>query len=168
VIARGASDQLPGWMGSIQDATPAKGVRLALLLSVANPKVVLLAAAAGLDIGATKATAAGVVLTAVLFTMVASISVAVPVLTYAVVGDRVLTPAGEGQGLADAQQRGPNGRCHHRHRPGAAQERPERALTLPDYTHSRGTGVTQVPAPRSAALLAGRSAYGCRGWGTRT
>jgi threonine/homoserine/homoserine lactone efflux protein len=61
--------------GSIQDATPAKGVRLAVLLSVANPKVVLLAAAAGLDIGAAKATAAGVVLTAVLFTMVASISV---------------------------------------------------------------------------------------------
>jgi threonine/homoserine/homoserine lactone efflux protein len=91
-IARGASDQPPGWMGSIQEATPAKGVRLALLLSVANPKVLLLAAAAGLDIGAAKATAAGVVLTAVLFTMVASISVAVPVLTYAVVGDRVLPP----------------------------------------------------------------------------
>jgi threonine/homoserine/homoserine lactone efflux protein len=90
--SRGASDELPGWMRSIQDATPAKGVRLALLLSVANPKVVLLAAAAGLDIGAANATAAGVVLTAVLFTMVASISVAAPVLTYAVIGDRVLPP----------------------------------------------------------------------------
>ena len=91
-FARGASDDLPGWMRSIQDATPRKGVRLALMLSVANPKVLLLAAAAGLDIGAAEATAWGVLVTTLLFTMVASISVAVPVLAYALVGARVLPP----------------------------------------------------------------------------
>jgi threonine/homoserine/homoserine lactone efflux protein len=90
--SRNESHELPRWMRSIQDATPARGLRLALLLSVANPKVLLLAAAAGLDIGAAQSTAAGTVLAAVLFTLVASISVAAPVLAYAVAGPRVLPP----------------------------------------------------------------------------
>jgi threonine/homoserine/homoserine lactone efflux protein len=90
--SRHASDDLPPWMRSIQDATPAKGLRVALVLSVANPKVVLLAAAAGLDIGPADLTPAGTVATAVAFTLLASVSVAAPVLTFAVVGARVLPP----------------------------------------------------------------------------
>jgi threonine/homoserine/homoserine lactone efflux protein len=91
-IAMHASDDLPGWMQSIQDATPAKAVRLALLLSVANPKVVLLAAAAGLDIGTADLTPAGTVAATVAFTLLASVSVAAPVLMFALVGARVLPP----------------------------------------------------------------------------
>jgi threonine/homoserine/homoserine lactone efflux protein len=90
--SRHASDELASWMRSIQDATPAKAVRLALVLSVANPKVVLLAAAAGLDIGAADLAPAGEVATIVAFTVVASVSVAVPVLMFAVIGARVLPP----------------------------------------------------------------------------
>ncbi|HYO20658.1 MAG TPA: GAP family protein, partial [Dermatophilaceae bacterium] len=91
-MTRQASDDPPGWMQSIQDATPAKAVRLALLLSVANPKVVLLAAAGGLDIGTADLTPAGTVATTVAFTLLASVSVAAPVLTFALVGARVLPP----------------------------------------------------------------------------
>lgn len=92
--ARNASDEVPGWMQSIQDATPGRAARLALLLSVANPKIVLLAAAAGLDIGAATATPAGAVAVTVAFTVVASVSVATPVLMFALVGARVLPPLG--------------------------------------------------------------------------
>lgn len=91
-ISRHASEELPGWMQSIQDATPARAVRLALVLSVANPKVVLLAAAAGLDIGTADLAPAGTLATTVAFTLLASVSVAAPVLAFALVGARVLPP----------------------------------------------------------------------------
>ena len=90
--SRHASDEPPGWMQSIQDATPRKAARLALLLSVANPKVVLLAAAAGLTIGVRGSTVLGETVAVVGFTAVASMSVGVPVLLYAVAGERVLPP----------------------------------------------------------------------------
>jgi arginine exporter protein ArgO len=91
-MRRKVSDELPSWMQSIQDATPAKAVRLALLLSVANPKVILLAAAGGLDIGAADLTGAGAFAAILAFTVVASVSVAVPVLMFALLGARVLPP----------------------------------------------------------------------------
>ena len=81
-------------MRSISTATPAAGFRLALLLSVANPKVLLLAAAGGLVIGSDDFTARGDVLAVLAFTLVASVSVAVPVLAYTLLGDRVLQPLG--------------------------------------------------------------------------
>jgi len=91
-MGRKASDELPSWMQSIQDATPASAVRLALLLTLANPKVVLLAAAGGLDIGTTDLSAAGELFTTVAFAVVASVSVAVPVVMFALLGARVLPP----------------------------------------------------------------------------
>ena len=91
-FARAAGGEPPAWMTSLQDATPRSAVRLALLLSVANPKVVLLAAAAGLDLGTADLTPAGTVGAVVLFAAVASISVAVPVLLFAVRGEAVLVP----------------------------------------------------------------------------
>lgn len=93
-LGREASREQPAWMRSISTATPAKAFRLALLLSVANPKVLLLAAAAGLVIGSDDFTARGDVVAVLLFTLVASVSVAVPVLSYTLLGDRVLGPLG--------------------------------------------------------------------------
>jgi len=97
-LTRHASAEPPAWMRSIEEAGPAAAVRLALLLSVANPKVLLLAAAAGLDIGAAELTPAGGVAVVLLFTAVASLSVAVPVTLYAVAGDRVLPPLARAKG----------------------------------------------------------------------
>ncbi len=93
-VGRPADAEQPAWMRSISTATPAAAVRMALLLSAANPKVLLLAAAAGLTIGADDFTARGDVAAVVIFTLVASVSVAVPVLAYTVFGERVLRPLG--------------------------------------------------------------------------
>jgi threonine/homoserine/homoserine lactone efflux protein len=94
-LGRSADAEQPAWMRSISTATPAAAFRMALLLSAANPKVLLLAAAAGLAIGADDFTARAEVAAVVIFTLVASVSVAVPVLAYTVLGERVLRPLGE-------------------------------------------------------------------------
>lgn len=91
-LGRKATSELPAWMRTVAEATPRTAVRLALLLSVANPKVVLIAAAAGLDLGAADVSTAAQVVRVLTFTAVASISVAVPVLGYAALGERVLPP----------------------------------------------------------------------------
>ena len=56
---RHAEAEQPAWMRSISTASPSRAFRLALLLSAANPKVLLLAAAAGLVIGSDDFTARG-------------------------------------------------------------------------------------------------------------
>lgn len=93
-LGRGAEPEQPAWMRSIESAGPASAFRLALLLSAANPKVLLLAAAAGLSIGAGDLTLAGDAVAVLVFTLVASLSVATPVLAYLLLGDRVLGPLG--------------------------------------------------------------------------
>ncbi|HZM65093.1 MAG TPA: GAP family protein [Nakamurella sp.] len=89
---RRAQQEIPAWMQSIDSISPAKALRLGVLLSAANPKVLLLAGAAGLAIGSAQLTTAGIVLATAAFTVVASSTVALPVLLYAVVGDRILVP----------------------------------------------------------------------------
>jgi threonine/homoserine/homoserine lactone efflux protein len=93
-LGRGDHPEQPTWMRQISSASPRAAFRLALLLSAANPKVLLLAAAAGLVIGADDFTARGDVAAVALFTLVASVSVAVPVLAYTILGERVLGPLG--------------------------------------------------------------------------
>ncbi|MFC6236432.1 GAP family protein [Longivirga aurantiaca] len=93
-VGRGHHSEQPAWMRQISGASPRAAFRLALLLSAANPKVLLLAAAAGLAIGADDFTARGDVVAVVLFTLVASVSVAIPVLAYTLLGERVLRPLG--------------------------------------------------------------------------
>ena len=91
-LTRHDSDEAPAWMRSIEGSTPAEAARLGLLLSAANPKIVLLAAAAGLVIGAADLSTSGAVGAAAVFTGVAASTVAVPVLLFAVFGARVLGP----------------------------------------------------------------------------
>lgn len=91
-LTRHDSDEDPAWMRSIEGSTPAEAARLGLLLSAANPKIVLLAAAAGLVIGAADLSTSGAVGAAAVFTGVAAATVAVPVLLFAVFGERVLGP----------------------------------------------------------------------------
>lgn len=91
-LSRHRSDEPPAWMQSLEDATPSRALRLSLVLSAANPKILLLAAAGGLDIGSAGLTAVGQAAAVLAFAVVASLGVAVPVLGYAVVGDRLLPP----------------------------------------------------------------------------
>lgn len=91
-LARRTPKPTPAWMLRIESATPGKAARLALLLAYANPKVLLLTAAAGLSIGAAELDAADTAGAIVVFTVVAALSVAVPVLLYAALGERMLGP----------------------------------------------------------------------------
>jgi threonine/homoserine/homoserine lactone efflux protein len=91
-LARRTLKPTPAWMQRIESATPRKAVRLAVVLAYANPKVLLLTAAAGLSIGAADLDTGSTALAIALFTGVAAISVAVPVLLYAVLGERMLGP----------------------------------------------------------------------------
>lgn len=93
-LGRRAKDSTPQWMQSIADATPGTALRLGLVLSAANPKIMLLAAAGGLAIGSSELDGAGVVLAVALFTAVAASTVAIPVLLYLVLGERILGPLG--------------------------------------------------------------------------
>lgn len=91
-LTRHASSEVPGWIRTIQEATPRSAVRLALVLSLANPKILLLAAAAGADLGAGELSGPAVVAAVVGFALLASVTVAAPVLLYAVRGDAALPP----------------------------------------------------------------------------
>jgi threonine/homoserine/homoserine lactone efflux protein len=93
-LGRRAKESTPQWMQSLADATPGAALRLGLVLSAANPKILLLAAAGGLAIGSSELAVGGVVLAVALFTVVASSTVAIPVLLYLVLGERILGPLG--------------------------------------------------------------------------
>jgi threonine/homoserine/homoserine lactone efflux protein len=93
-MRRGEESEPPPWIESIASSTPRSALRLGLLLSAANPKVLLLAAAAGLAIGSEDLTTSEVVTSLALFTVVAAVTVAAPPLLYLVAGRRVLAPLG--------------------------------------------------------------------------
>lgn len=84
--------RLPTWMSAIDTMTTARAVILGLVLSAANPKNLLLCAGAGLAIG-TAALGVGLSATAILlFTLIATGSVTVPVILYALASDRMAAP----------------------------------------------------------------------------
>lgn len=93
-LARAAVKEPPAWIANISTATTASALRLGLLLSAANPKVLLLAAAGGLDIGAAELPVGETTIVVLLFSLVASVSVAAPVVAYSIMGERVLGPLG--------------------------------------------------------------------------
>lgn len=91
-LKRGAATQTPAWMASIVTATPVAAMKLGLLLSAANPKIVMLAAAAGVTIGAAEPPASVALGVAAVFVAIASVSVGLPLVAYVVAGQRVVPP----------------------------------------------------------------------------
>ena len=94
-LTRHAKTGQPAWMQSIDEQDPAGALRLGLILSAANPKVLLLTAAAGLAIGAAGLGTSSAAAATLVFTVIAASTVAIPVLSYVVLGDRVLGPLGK-------------------------------------------------------------------------
>jgi threonine/homoserine/homoserine lactone efflux protein len=84
----------PGWVRSLEGATPAGAARIGLLASAANPKVALLAVAGGFTLGAELTGPAREAVAIVLFAAVAASSATAPVLAYVLLGARVLQPLG--------------------------------------------------------------------------
>jgi threonine/homoserine/homoserine lactone efflux protein len=91
-VTRPSTVKTPSWMRRLETATPRSASVLALVLSVANPKVLLLAAAGGIDIGSADWIMQQQILVVGVFALVASTSVAAPVVAYTLAGPRVLRP----------------------------------------------------------------------------
>ena len=91
-LTRHRSAHSPAWMRSISTITPAKAAVMGPALTVVNPKVLFISAAAGLAIGTSGLGVAGAWMSVAFYVAVAGSSVAIPVLAYAFAGDRLDGP----------------------------------------------------------------------------
>ncbi len=91
-LTRKRSAHSPAWMNKITAATPSRAAVIAAVLVVVNPKVLFICAAAGLAIGSAGLGTAGAWISVVFYVLVAASSAAIPVLAYAVAGERLDGP----------------------------------------------------------------------------
>lgn len=91
-LTRKRSAHTPRWMQSMSKLTPLRAAAMAAVLTVANPKVLFICAAAGLAIGSAGLGATGVWIAEVWYVVVAASTVAIPILAYVVSGDRLDEP----------------------------------------------------------------------------
>jgi hypothetical protein len=91
-LTRKRSAHTPGWMQSLGKLTPVRAGAAAMALTVANPKVLFICAAAGLAIGSAGLGATDAWLALAWYVAVAGSTVAIPILAYAVSGDRLDEP----------------------------------------------------------------------------
>jgi len=87
-----AEPALPKWMGAIDSMTAVRGLLLGFALSALNPKNLIMGVGAGLAIGSGGLTVGGVILSIAIFTVVAAITVAVPVIGYLAASARMAGP----------------------------------------------------------------------------
>jgi threonine/homoserine/homoserine lactone efflux protein len=90
--AGGDQAQLPKWMQAVETFTPPKAAGLGVLLSAVNPKNLLLAASAGVTIGAAGLDAGSIVVVIAVFTLIAASTVLVPVVGYLLAADKLRGP----------------------------------------------------------------------------
>ena len=91
-FTRKRSTHSPGWMRSLSRVTPPRAAVTALVLTVLNLKVLFMCAAAGLAIGTAGLGMASAWFSVIWFVLVAGSTVAIPILAYAVSGDRLDGP----------------------------------------------------------------------------
>jgi threonine/homoserine/homoserine lactone efflux protein len=91
-LTRERSEHAPGWMRSMSKLTPPRAALAAVALTVVNPKVLFICAAAGLAIGTAGLGVAGAWGAVAWFVVVAGSTVAIPILAYAVAGERLDDP----------------------------------------------------------------------------
>ena len=83
---------LPSWMSAIESMTPVRATGLGALLAAVNPKNLTLCLAAGASIGGAGLNGGEDAVVVAVFVVVASSTVAVPVIGYVAAGDRVTRP----------------------------------------------------------------------------
>jgi threonine/homoserine/homoserine lactone efflux protein len=88
-LTRKRSAHTPGWMQSLGKLTPARAGAAAMALTVVNPKVLFICAAAGLAIGTAGLGTTRAWVALAWYVAVAGSTVAIPILAYAVSGDRL-------------------------------------------------------------------------------
>jgi hypothetical protein len=89
---RGGQHDAPKWMAAIDDFTFPKALGLGFLLSGVNPKNLIIAAGAGLIIGSSAVGVGGDAAAIALFTVIASSTVAIPVLAHLVAAEGMTRP----------------------------------------------------------------------------
>lgn len=85
---------LPTWIQAVDKITFPLAFGLGFLLSAINPKNLLMAAGAGVDVGCALLPTSEVIATLAIFTLVASSTVLVPVAGYLLAADRLRAPLG--------------------------------------------------------------------------
>lgn len=88
-FTRNRSAHTPGWMNSMKKFTPIRSLLTAAALTVVNPKVLFICAAAGLAIGSAGLRPPGAWGAVAWFVLIAGSTVAIPILAYAVAGSRL-------------------------------------------------------------------------------
>lgn len=88
----GEEPALPKWMQAIDHVTFPKALGLGFLLSAVNPKNLLLAAAAGNDIGAADLDTGSIAGTIAVFTLIAASTILIPVVGYLIAASRLQGP----------------------------------------------------------------------------
>ena len=91
-FTRKRSAHTPGWMSSMSKFTPLRAALAAAALTVINPKVLFICAAAGLAIGTAGLRTHGAWAAEIWFVVFAGSTVAIPILAYAVGGSRLDEP----------------------------------------------------------------------------
>jgi threonine/homoserine/homoserine lactone efflux protein len=91
-LTRKRSAHTPGWMQSLGKLTPVRAGGAATALTVVNPKVLFVSAAAGLAIGSAGLGTTHAWVAVAWYIAVAGSTVALPILAYAVSGDRLDEP----------------------------------------------------------------------------
>ncbi|MBX7431931.1 GAP family protein [Mycobacterium sp. Y57] len=91
-FTRTQSEHMPGWMTKMSSLTPARAAGTAVVLTVVNPKVLFICAAAGLAIGSAGLKPAGAWVAEIWYVLIAASTVALPILGYVFSGGR-LDPA---------------------------------------------------------------------------
>jgi hypothetical protein len=86
---RAENPQTPRWLSRIKTITPAAAGAAGVFLTVANPKIVFMCAAAGLAIGNAALSAPGTAGAVTYFTLLGGSTAALPILAYAIWGHRV-------------------------------------------------------------------------------
>ena len=87
-----AEPGLPKWMAAIDSLTPLRGLGLGFLLSGLNPKNLLMGVAAGVTVGSSGLTVGEDVVVIAIYTVLASVTVAGPVIAYLVASARMAGP----------------------------------------------------------------------------
>ncbi|MET0296851.1 MAG: GAP family protein [Microbacterium sp.] len=88
----GVEPALPKWMQAIDKVTFPLAFGLGFLLSAVNPKNLLMAAGAGVDIGSADLDVASIIVVIAVFTLIAASTVLVPVVAYLVASARLRGP----------------------------------------------------------------------------
>lgn len=88
----GAEPPLPGWMKAIDRTSAPMAIGMGFLLSAVNPKNLLMAAGAGVSIGAASLSTGEIITVIAVFTLIAASTVLIPVIGYLIASATLRSP----------------------------------------------------------------------------